>query len=138
MVRFCNYRERCRFEIEQKMKQLKYSPKTCDKVMDWLVEGEYFNDARYAHSYVQGKFNIKHWGKLKIRAGLFKKRINGDHIKSAIESIDHESYLEKARELVENKVSLDPDCTYEKLTRYLLQKGFEPEVTYAVLKVKNS
>lgn len=134
MVRFCNYRERCSFEVEQKMKQLGYHSKTCDKVMDWLIEGEYFDDKLYAHSYVQGKFNIKHWGKLKIRAGLFKKRISSELIIQSINAIDPEAYHHKAKELINYKRTLDPDSSYEQLMRYLLQKGFEPEIAYVTLK----
>lgn len=133
-MRFCNYRERCTFEVEQKIRQLGFHEKTRKIVLDWLIDGEYFDDAVYAQSYAQGKFNIKHWGKLKIKAGLYEKRISSDLIKVALHSIDPNAYLLKAKELVEYKRSLDPVSTYEKLTRYLLQKGFEPEIAYQTLK----
>ena len=135
--RFCAYRERCSFEVKQKMRELKADEKTAEKIISSLKEDDFLNDERFARLFTSGKFRIKRWGKNKIRAELRMKKIEEGIISNALASIDEHNYEEtmkflmrkKERELKGAKTKDDN----AKIFRFLLSKGFESHLVLQLL-----
>lgn len=128
--RFCVFRERSRYETEQKIRSWGIPYPIQQKLMKALEEEKYINDARFAEVYVRSKFNSNRWGKTKIKAYLSEMRISREHIQSAMGYITDEAYEATIRELAQKKVlSLKPEedafTQRVKVSNYLLQKGYE-------------
>ena len=127
---YCAYQERSLFEIETKLATLDSSPTDFKSIIAHLSECKFFNQERFAISYAIGKFRNNKWGKQKIKAGLFQKKINTDLISKALSSIDITEYKSMAQNLYEKKWdSLKSEKNdferKQKTLRYLQSKGFE-------------
>ena len=127
---YCAYQERSLFEIETKLAALNSNPTDCKSIIAHLSECNFFNQERFAISYAIGKFRNNKWGKQKIKAGLFQKKINTDLISKALSSIDITEYKSMAQNLYEKKwISLKSEKNEferkQKTLRYLQSKGFE-------------
>jgi regulatory protein len=86
---------------------------------------------------VHDKFTYNKWGKVKIAAHLKAKRISGNILKSALDSINNESYIETIKELISSRrKSVKAKSKYDlkaKLLRFGLSKGFESQLLYDIL-----
>ncbi|MRJ07925.1 RecX family transcriptional regulator [Ornithobacterium rhinotracheale] len=132
MARYCAYQDRCHWEVEQKLKEFFLIPEAKDEVILMLMQHNFLNEERFAHSFVRGKFNQKQWGRLKITQELKKRNIGTRLINEALKQIDNQDYLKTLTDLMEKKAD---HITYKneydkrtKLTRYLMQKGYEYEL----------
>eukprot|EP01034_Spumella_vulgaris_P008301 gene8301-10564_t len=128
--RFCLFRERSRYETEQKIRSWGIPYAIQEKLMKALEEEKFINDSRFAEVYARSKFNSNHWGKTKIKAYLSEMRISRSDIQHALNQISDEAYETSIRALAEKKAAtLKPeDDTFTKrvkLSNYLLQKGYE-------------
>ena len=136
--RFCAYRERCTFEVKQKLRELKADEKSSEKIISSLKEDDFLNDERFAKLFAGGKFRIKRWGKNKIRAKLRMKKISDSAIYDALDSINEEEYLQTIVHLAKKKEkevkSKNPKEKKQKIGMFLLSRGFESELIWKVLK----
>lgn len=136
--RFCAYRERCSYEIKQKLRELGVDPDQTEKIMTSLTEDEYFSDERFARLFVSGKFRIKRWGKNKLRAELKMKKLPDPFIYNALDSIDEEEYLKTIEHLIAKKSkevkSKNAKDKTKKIAMYLFSKGFESDLVWKALK----
>ena len=130
MEAYCAYQERCLFEIETKLASLNSSPSDLTSILTHLKECNFFDQERFASSYAIGKFRNNKWGKEKIKAGLFQKKISSDLITKALSTIDKSEYKAMLQDLYEKKwLSLKTEKNEferkQKTLRYLQSKGFE-------------
>jgi regulatory protein len=83
-----------------------------------------------------GKFRIKKWGRIKIKLELKSRDISTPIIKLALTEIEEKDYTKTLYEVAEKKIRLikepDPYKKRQKLSNFLLQKGFEPQLVYPV------
>ena len=136
---YCSFQERCIFDVENRFRVWNVKREDWDKIMDVLLEQNYLNEKRYIEAFVRGKFLIKRWGKIKIVAELYQKKISGKEVSEAIEKeISDEDYHEAIVQLIDKKKQLlnedDPYKIKEKLYRYLLSKGYESDLIFKFLK----
>ena len=127
---YCAYQERTHQEVLKKMRALDVPDEWKDEMTCFLIEENYLNELRFAQSYVRGKFNIKSWGRQKIRYGLKAKNISDPCIEKAIQSeIDLQKYKETLLYLIKKKAAtLKPTApfkTRQKLYAYATSKGYE-------------
>ena len=127
---YCAYQERCLFEIETKLASLNSSPSDLTSILTHLKECNFFDQERFSTSYAIGKFRNNKWGKQKIKAGLFQKKISADLISKALSTIDKSEYKLMLQDLYEKKwISLKTEKNEferkQKTLRYLQSKGFE-------------
>ena len=127
---YCAYQERSLFEIETKLATLDSTQTDFKSIIAHLSECNFFNQERFAISYAIGKFRNNKWGKQKIKAGLFQKKISGDLISKALSTIDKSEYKLMLQDLYEKKwISLKTEKNEferkQKTLRYLQSKGFE-------------
>lgn len=127
--RYCTFRERCTNEVKTKMYSLHIPENEMDEYLEILREDSYLNEERYARIFVRSKFNQNHWGKTKIGAALFAKRVPNEIVEIAFGEIEEKQYLKTLDKVLRNKISQLKDedewKKREKLIRYAIGRGFE-------------
>ncbi|MCF6168443.1 regulatory protein RecX [Lutibacter sp.] len=134
---FCAYQERCHKEVEQKLYDLKMIPEAKEKIILHLIQHNFLNEERFAKAFVRGKFSIKKWGRIKIINELKFKNITEYNIKTALQEIDEDDYLETLGKIAKKKLNLlkEPNAFKKKnkLVTFLLSKGYESELVYKIV-----
>ncbi len=130
MEAYCAYQERCLSEIETKLAFLDTNPNDINSIISHLKEFNFFNQERFALSFAVGKFRNNKWGKQKIKAGLYQKKVSAALISKALETIDASEYKKMLADIFEKKwLSLKMEKNEfqkkQKTLRYLQSKGFE-------------
>lgn len=133
----CSRREYCTDDISIKLQSWKVSESDSDKIIATLIKENFINEKRYAEAFVKDKFRYNRWGKVKIRANLKMKKIQGETISSALDLIDKDQYRKTIEELLANhRKSVKSKNQYDlkgKLLRYGLSKGFESDLLYDII-----
>jgi len=132
---YCSYRERCIQEVEEKLERLNVAPSNKEAYINHLLELDVINEERFCNSFVRGKFRIKGWGRIKIRAALRRNKLSEDLISRSLEEvIPDKDYLALMDELISKKASrIKEKNKYKRnasLMRYLHQRGFETDLIY--------
>jgi regulatory protein len=128
---YCAYQERCSYEISQKLWLWKMHPEDHDIIIADLISHNFLNEERFAEAYASGKFNMKKWGKIKIKQHLKAKQISNYSINKALKAIDLELYEATLLQLAEKKWAMLKGNHWEKLAklkRYLQTKGYEVDL----------
>ena len=137
LVNYCVYQDRCHAEVEQKMREFVLIPEAKEEILLYLMKENYLNEERFTRSYIRGKFNIKHWGKTKIKIHLKQKGITEKLINRCYDEIHEDDYLKTVKRLYENYESkLKGLKDYQKKSKtitYLRSRGFEYEVILQVI-----
>lgn len=133
----CSQQEKCCIDIIQKLKIWKLSDKDIDKIIAYLVKEDFINEERYAKAFVNDKFKFNKWGKQKIKFALLQKKLSENVIEKALNMIDIEEYkllIEKeVRKKMASLINDEPVKMKEKLIRFAISKGFEPDLIYPVV-----
>ena len=135
---YCAYQERCHKEVEKKLNELKMIPEAKEKILLHLLKHNYLNEERYAKSFARGKFSIKNWGKRRIVNELKFKGISTYNINVALKEIDDKDYIQTLNKIAQKKLLLIKESNEfkkrNKLTTFLISKGFETDLVYKVVK----
>ena len=127
---YCSYRERCHYEVKEKLFGLGLSKTLVESLLSRLIEEDYLNEERYAVQFAGGHFRIRQWGKRKIRAALQQKRVSEANIRIGLRSIESGDYEATLQKLTKARWDFLRKEQYlnrmAKTTAYLLQKGYEP------------
>ncbi|ACU05244.1 regulatory protein RecX [Pedobacter heparinus] len=138
---YCAYQERSQQELRDKLYEWGLWSNEVEEVISELIQTNFLNEERFTKAYVSGKFNIKHWGKMKIKQGLKLKRVPDKMISNALKAIDYDEYLKTILMLAEKKLpsisEKDPYKRKYKLVSYLLARGFENDLIFEVLKAND-
>ncbi|MEN8248563.1 MAG: regulatory protein RecX [Bacteroidota bacterium] len=138
IARYCAYQERAHKEVEEKLKSYGLNYSEVEDLLAWLITENYVNEERYAVTVAGGKFRAKKWGKLKIQQLLKQKDISEYSINKALDQIEEEEYLHTLEQLVRNKwEKTTAPNVYElrnKVAKFVIGKGFEPELTWTLIK----
>ena len=138
---YCAYQERSQQEVRDKLYDWGLHHDEVEEVISELIQSNFLNEERFAMAYVSGKFNIKKWGKIKIKQGLKLKRVPEKMIIKALNTIDYDKYLQVLLATAEKKAPFitekDPYKRKYKLVSYLMGKGFESNLISEVLKANN-
>lgn len=131
MVNYCVYQDRCHFEVEQKMREFLLIPEAKEEIILYLLKDNYLNEERFTRSYIRGKFNIKKWGRNKIRMHLKQKGISEKLIQKCwdeIEEADYQNLIEITFEnYFEKQKGIKDYQKIAKTIRFLISRGFEYE-----------
>lgn len=136
--RYCAYQERSQQEVRDKMYEWGVAGRIIEIVISRLISENFLNEERFARQYAKGKFNQKHWGKIKIKQGLKLKQVPDVLIKKALLGIDMDDYLQVLQNiLIKKSATLKEKDSYKrryKLQQYAYSRGFESDVILDVLK----
>ncbi len=109
-------------------------PDAIDHIMGRLIQQDYLNEERFARNYARGKFNHKHWGRIRIRQELKKRKISPINIKIALKELDDSTYLSSLETLAKKKLTQlkgkEKEVQKRKLADYLLYRGWESSLVY--------
>ena len=112
-----------------------------EEIISELILNNFLNEERFAKSYASGKFNIKHWGRVKIKQGLKLKGVPDRILKKALYSLDDDDYMQTLENLALKKASSlgenNPLKRKMKLISYLQTRGFETDLILLALKASN-
>jgi regulatory protein len=138
---FCVYQERSQKEVRYKLVEWGMRGDELEEIITELILNNFLNEERFAKTYAWGKFNIKHWGRVKIKQGLKLKGVPDKILQKAIYSLDDDDYLQTIEKLAVKKADSlnenDPFKRKNKLMSYLQAKGFETDLILLVLKASN-
>lgn len=137
---YCSFQERCIQDLEKRFYAWRVKKEEWDLLLDVLMEQDFLNEDRYIEEYIRGKFSVKKWGKIKIKAALMNKRITGKKVDEELNNIDDGLYLKTLTYLAEKKKEQlaneeDKIKRKDKLYRYLLSKGYESEFILKMLRM---
>ena len=138
MAKYCAYQERCVKDVREKLKTFDLPDDEKAKILDYLLDNRFVNDERFAMSFVRGKINQSGWGLNKIRFHLMQKGIAKELIDEALGQTDEEVYRQRLVDILKAKAkTVKAENNFEKkrkLAVYALQKGFESNLVWEVLK----
>lgn len=136
--RFCAYRERCTLETSRKLKIMGGSDHQTEIVLSTLKDEGFLNEQRFADVYANGKFENNHWGKVKIRMELLSRNVSDNMISHALAQIPEKAYRQVLKSIAQKKYaslkSRDAENCVEKTVQYCLQKGFEADLSWQIVK----
>lgn len=138
IYRYCAYQERAHLEVRNKLYEYGlYKTEVEDILSDLITEG-FLNEERFAKAFAGGKFRMKHWGRIKIVHELEAKGLTKNCIALGLKEIDQQDYLNTLRQLLEKKSNQVAESNVfvkrDKLAAYVIQKGFEPDVVWPMVK----
>ncbi len=129
MMNYCVYQDRSHLEVEQKMRDFLLIPEAKEEIILYLLKENYLNEERFTRSYIRGKFNIKKWGRNKIRIHLKQKGISEKLIQKCWDEIDESDYQNLIKTTFENyfekQKSRKEYQNSSKTIRFLISRGFE-------------
>jgi regulatory protein len=139
--KFCLYRERSEAEMERKIKEWGANQEVMEITLDRLIADRFISNERFAMAYARGKFNVKRWGKIKIRQGLKMHKIPSDLIEAAMLQINDKLYLEALEHILVKKMPQNVEVlsnqerfeTKGALYRTAAQKGYESSLIMKVI-----
>ena len=138
MAKYCAYQERCVKDVRDKLKTFDIAQEDRDKILEYLLDNRFANDERFAKNFVRGKINQSGWGLNKIRFHLAQKGIAKDIIDETLEQTDEEVYRQRLIDIIKTKAkTVKAERDFEKkrkLAAYAMQKGFEGNLVWEVLK----
>lgn len=134
---FCAYQERAQQEVRDKLYELGMTKEEVEEILADLIAENFLNEERFAIQFAGGHFRVKGWGKLKIKHALLQKRVSAFNIKSALRSIEDESYEKTLETLAIKKWnSLKGERGLSRMAKtqaFLHQRGFEPTLIQPIL-----
>lgn len=139
LANLCVKGERCSFDMYNKLRLSGLPRADIDRVISDLVDQKYIDDTRYAHAFVRDKYRFQHWGRRRIIIELRRRRISADVIREALEEIIEDDYIRYATETVRTRLRSLGDNAGEfegrqKLFRYAVSRGYEPEIVIAIIR----
>jgi regulatory protein len=109
-----------------------------EELLSALITEGFLNEERFAKAFAGGKFRMQRWGKIKIVNELEARGLTANCIKIGMKEIEDADYLQTLREVLERKLNqLDEENAFvkrDKLARYAIQKGFEPDLVWPEVK----
>jgi len=131
---FCAFRERSPQEVRDKLHALGAQGQIAEQIYSVLQTDGYFDEARFAHLFVGGKFRINRWGRLRIRQALYQHRLPDQVVEHALATaIEEQEYLQTLQQLAKQKKAQlegDPQIR-QKTAAYLIRAGYEPELVFS-------
>lgn len=124
----CARSEQNEYELRQKMKRKGLSDAEIDGVIEFLKQGGYLDERRFARAYASDKVRFSGWGMAKIRQGLMQKHVPREIISEALESIERKEYIAALKRTGIAKARTVDITTAEgkaKFYRHLMGRGFE-------------
>lgn len=138
MAKYCAYQERCTKDVTEKLNTFEIPAKEKDDILNYLIDNRFVDNNRFAKAFVRGKINQSGWGLNKIRFHLAQKGIDKAIIDEALQTYDEETYRQRLLDILKSKAKIvKAENDFEKnrkLAAYAMQKGFEANLVWEVIK----
>ncbi len=127
-LRYLKNRPHLRGELKTKLYQKQFRKQVVEKVLQYLEDKNYINDAGYVQRFTAEAIRAAKWGPLGIRRKLMQKGAPHALIDEALLDYTEEKQREACRHLAQKKLRLLQDQpageSRKKVTAFLLQRGF--------------
>lgn len=137
-LRYCAYQERSHQEVKNKLYELGLYASQVDELLAYLITEGFLNEERYAKLFAGGKFRMKQWGRIKIVHALESKGVSPACIRIGLKEIDEADYEQTLGKVLTSKIDeVSGDNAFvvrDKVSKYAIQKGFEPDLVWQKLK----
>jgi regulatory protein len=134
---WCAYQERCQQEVRDKLYEWGLWPDAVENIIAELITQNFLNEERFAKAYAGGKFRIKHWGRVKIKLELKKRKISEYCIRKGMQEIDEDDYLLALKKVISGyaKKIKEKNSLKKKyqVIRYAQSRGFEQDLIWEVV-----
>ncbi|WP_373776779.1 regulatory protein RecX [Porphyromonas loveana] len=131
MQAYCARAERCRFDVETKLKQAGADAALCERILQQLVEERFLDDERFAHAYARDKYCFNGWGPRRIALELGRRRIPAAVVTAALSALQEgdDKPEDTLPQLMERKLrtvkAADDRTRMQRLVRWAVGRGFE-------------
>lgn len=126
---YCASGEHCVNDVRIKLDKYDLSQDQSERIIEKLKENGFVDEQRYARAFVHDKLLFAKWGRLKISAMLWQKRLPQNIIDEALENINDDDYIAVLKEVINSKKSaIKARSDYEysvKLIKSVASRGFE-------------
>lgn len=133
----CARAEHSAGELRKKMGRWRLPRQDADRVIDFLYDNAFIDDARFAHAFVNDKVAFDLWGRIKIRQALRLHGIDSETIAAALDDVDSELYRHNLDTLLRQKAKLttetDPYKRKTALYRFAASRGYESELALPII-----
>lgn len=135
----CAASERCSWELMTKLHRWGIRGAEASAIIDRLAKDRFIDDERFARAFVTDKYRFSRWGRIKIRAALYAKRVPSWMIDEAMDEVDDREYADNLLQLLRAKRRAigEEAATYEgrtKLFRYGASRGYELPLIASAIK----
>lgn len=131
---FCAYQERTQQEVREKLETYGLDSDETEELIVRLLQENYVNEERFAKTFAGGKFRLKKWGRLKIKAELKARGLSAYCVQKGMDEIDPDDYWDALVQLAEKKNAAekggDPLARKQKTVRFLMGKGYEQDLVW--------
>ena len=138
IYRYCAYQERSHREVKNKLFEYGLRSGEVDEILAQLITEGFLNEERYAQAFAGGKFRMMKWGRLKIQRELEMEGLTPRCIARGLAEIDSKEYSKALVHLLKKKSALvsesDPFKKKNKIARFAIGKGYEPELVWELIK----
>lgn len=139
ILKFCLYRERSIYEVDQKLIKLGLSSVSDrKKTLKKLVDEKYVNEERFVKAFINDKSKFNKWGTRKIQLELKKKKVDEKLIQKYIELIEPETYESELKQLAikkwKSQANKEDKKKFANTVRFLANKGYEIDKIFNIVK----
>jgi regulatory protein len=137
---YCAYQERSHQEVKNKLFEYGLYASQVDELISQLIIDGFLNEERFAKAFAGGKFRIKKWGRKKIENELQFLGLSKRNIATGLKEIDRADYTKTLKTLILKKAEQSTETNLfkkrDKIARYLIGKGYEPELVWDMVKAQ--
>ena len=138
IYRYCAYQERSHQEVKNKLYEFGLTTDEVDELLSKMITEGFLNEERFAKAFAGGKFRIKKWGRLKIVRELESQGLTKRNINSGLNEIDLTDYRRTLKNLLIKKADQTEELNLfkkrDKVAKYAIAKGYEPEMVWEMIK----
>jgi regulatory protein len=138
IYRYCAYQERSHREVKNKLFEFGLRADEVDELLTRMITEGFLNEERFAKTFAGGKFRIKKWGRIKITHELEAQGLTKKCIQRGLNEIDPSDYHKTLKDLLRKKIAQTEEANLfkmrDKVSRYAISKGYEPDMVWEMLK----
>jgi regulatory protein len=131
-LRFLGYSARSRSEMQKRLERDAFAPEVIAAVLAELEARNWVNDAQFARDWVEDRADRKKYGKGRLAAELRRKGVDKDEVTAAIETVEEEDEVARARGAAASRWKLSPEETdreaiqaeKRRVASFLQRRGF--------------
>jgi regulatory protein len=131
---YCAYQERTQQHVRDKLFSYGLHSDEVEESISKLITDNFINEERYAKAYAGGKFRIKKWGKLKIKASLKFEGLSDYCIKKGLLEIPQSDYETTIKKIITERSKKETEKNSLKrkfkIATYLISRGYENDLVW--------
>lgn len=138
IYRYCAYQERSHQEVKNKLYEFGLTTDEVEELLTKMITEGFLNEERFAKAFAGGKFRVKKWGRLKIIRELEAQGLTKKCINRGLGEIELSDYRKTLKNLLIKKAEqTEEDNLFkkrDKVAKYAIGKGYEPEMVWEMIK----